>query len=130
MNDSLPDIQHSEVPQFQLYINQVGVDNVKVPFILDSLYGGYHELIANVEMSTDLDPEIKGISMSMLLRTLINYLDKPLKHTTIQKILEEFKTAVETDSKHSLIKFEFDMPINKNLHYPIWYFHNIINADL
>lgn len=125
MND-LPDIQHSEVPQFQLYINQVGVDNVKVPFILDSLYGGYHELIANVEMSTDLDPEIKGISMSMLLRTLIKYLDKPLKHETIQKILEEFKTAVETDSKHSLIKFEFDMPINKksplsNMVFPQYY---------
>lgn len=126
MTDNLPDIQHSESPDFPIYINQVGVNNVKVPFLLDSLYGGHHRLVANVEMSTDLNPKIKGISMSMLLRTLIKYLDKSLKHETIQKILEEFKTAVETNSEHSLIKFEFDLPINikspiSNLTFPQFY---------
>jgi len=125
MNE-LPDIQHSLKPPFELYINQVGVENVKVPFLLDSLYGGTHSLIANVEMSTDLRNNIKGISMSMLLRTLIEYLDKPLKHNIIYKILEEFKTAVETNSEHSVIKFEFDLPINKrapksNMVFPQFY---------
>ena len=122
----LPDIQHSMSPEFPLYINQVGVENVKVPILLNSLYGGTHELIANVEMTTDLKENIKGISMSMLLRTLIKYMYEPLKHHIIKQILEEFKTAVETNSEHSLIKFDFELPINKkapksNLVFPQFY---------
>jgi len=113
MVDELPDIQHSLAPQFPLYINQVGVDNVKIPIKLDCLFGGVHELISNVTMTTDLREDIKGISMSMLLRTMIKYLDKPLKHEIIKQILKEFKTAVETDSEHSQIQFSFDLPINK-----------------
>lgn len=111
--DNLPDIQHSEKPSHPLYLNQIGVNNVKVPFILDSIDGNSYNLIANVEMTTDLDPEIKGISMSMLLRSLIKYLDKPLKHDTLKNILEEFKTAVETNSKHSSLKFDFELPITR-----------------
>jgi len=124
--NNLPDIQHSSNPEFPLYINQVGVSEVKVPFKIESLYGGIHNLVGEVSMSTDLKPNIKGISMGMLLRTLIKYLDKPLKHEIIKTILEEFKTAVETNSEHSLIKFEFDLPINKkspksNLVFPQFY---------
>lgn len=113
MKNELPDIQHSEKPEFSGYINSVGVEKVKVPFKLDSLFGGVHNLTANVEMTTDLKDDIKGISMGMLLRTLILYLDKPLKHEIIRNILNEFKKAVETDSDHSLIKFRFDLPIVK-----------------
>lgn len=111
--DNLPDIQHSSKPEFPYYINQIGVEGVKVPIKLDSLYGGTHNLIANVTMTTDLKEDIKGISMSMLLRTLIKYLDKPLKHDSIKQILQEFKTAVETDSEHSQVQFSFELPINK-----------------
>lgn len=124
--NNLPDVQYSLKPEFELYINCIGVEHVKVPFLLDSLYGGTHNLIADVEMSTDLRNDIKGISMSKLLRTLIQYLDKPLKHHIIKQILEEFKTAVETNSEHSLIKFEFDLPLNKkapksNIVFPQFY---------
>jgi GTP cyclohydrolase IB len=125
-SDSLPDIQHSDVPTHQIHINQVGVEQVKVPFKLDCFYGGAHELIGNVSMMTDLEKNIKGISMSMLLRTLIKYLGSPLKHDTLRQILEEFKTAVETNSNHSQIQFEFEIPINKiapksGLVYPQYY---------
>ena len=109
----LPDLQHESSPEFQIYIHQVGVQNVKVPFRLDSRYGGSHELVANVTMSTDLGADKKGISMSMLLRTLSNYLDRPLKSKLIRQILEEFETAVETNSKESQLKFEFQLPIYK-----------------
>ena len=111
--NNLPDIQHETEPEFPIYINQVGVENVKVPFKLESRYGGFREMVAKVKMTTDLDANMKGISMSMLLRTLKNYLDQPLKHQLIRKILEEFKTAVETNSKESNMKFEFELPIYK-----------------
>ncbi len=112
MNE-LPDVQHSEAPEFPLYIHQVGVERVKVPFKMDSRYGGSHELVADVTMTTDLEKDKKGISMSMLLRTLSNYLDRPLKSKLIKQILEEFQKAVETDSKESQIKFLFQLPIHK-----------------
>lgn len=126
MKNELPDIQHTSKPKTPFYINQVGVENVKVPILLDSINGGTHELIANVEMTTDLRDDIKGISMSMLLRTLIKYLRSPLKHETIHAILQEFKTAVETDSEHSMIKMDFELPIIKrapvsNLEFPQYY---------
>lgn len=111
MNDNLPDLQHETKSETPYYINQVGVSKVKVPFLLDTLHEGTKNLTAEVSMSTDLDPLTKGISMGMLLRTLITYLSKPLKHEIIQQILEEFKNAVETDSKHSQISFEFDLPL-------------------
>jgi GTP cyclohydrolase IB len=125
MND-LPDIQHTSNPEFPLYINQVGVSEVKAPFKLESMYGGIYDLVGTVEMTTDLKPEIKGISMGMLLRHLLNYLNQPLKHTLIKKILEEFKTVVETDSTNSMIKFEFELPIYKkapksNIIFPQFY---------
>lgn len=122
----LPDIQHSDFPIVPMYIHQVGVDKVKVPFMLESMYGGFHNLVASVTMTTDLEKNKKGISMSMLLRTLKNYLDQPLKHNLIKKILEEFKTAVETNSNHSQLKFEFQLPIYKkspksNIVFPQYY---------
>ena len=125
-NNDLPDIQHTATPQFPFYINQIGVDNVKVPFLLDSLYGMRQNLIAKVTMTTDLQDNVKGISMSMLLRTLIKYLDRPLKHGIIKEILQKFKTAVETDSEHSEIKFEFDLPMYRkspksNIVFPQFY---------
>jgi GTP cyclohydrolase I len=112
MVNGLPDIQHESKPEHPIYINQVGVEKVKVPFKLDSRYGGSRELLANVTMTTDLGPDKKGISMSMLLRTLSNYLDRPLKSKLIKQILEEFQQAVETDSKESQLKFEFQFPIH------------------
>lgn len=126
MIDNLPDIQHSTKPIHENYINQVGVENVKVPIILETYFNKKHELIANVEMTTDLRKDIKGISMSMLLRSLIKYLDNPLKHNVIKKILMEFKTAVETDSNHSMLKMDFELPIIKKapisgLEFPQYY---------
>lgn len=109
MND-LPDIQYLE-PEFKIPISQVGVENVKVPIFLDSMYGKTHELVAVVSMSTDLRADMKGISMSKLLRTLVSYLDKPLKHETVKKLLEEFRVEVESNSKDSYIKFKFQLPI-------------------
>jgi len=109
----LPDMQHEGTVEFPLRINQVGVQNVKAPFLLESRYGGFRQLVAEITMTTDLKPDMKGISMSMLLRTLKNYLDKPLKHPLIRDILKEFKTAVEADSTESNLKFEFELPIYK-----------------
>jgi len=111
VNYSLPDIQHTMKPKFEIPIHQVGVENIKTNIILETKSGGVNRLLSNVSMSTDLRADKKGISMSMLLRTLVNYLDVPLKHRLLQQILEEFKVAVETESDNSFIRFEFELPM-------------------
>jgi len=111
VNAGLPDVQHEIKPNYEIPIRQVGVDNIKCHIILESKGGGMNHLLSTVSMSTDLRSDKKGISMSMLLRTLVHYLEVPLKHKLIQQILEEFKTAVETESQDSFIRFEFELPM-------------------
>jgi len=121
--ECLPDIQ-CESPNIFIPIQQVGVENVEIPSKLESKYGGFHQLTANVSMRTNLDKNTKGISMSRLLLTLKPYLDLPLKQTLIKKILEDLKKNV--GSQASYMKFEFRMPINRKSilsdnEFPIYY---------
>ena len=122
-NECLPDIQCS-TPDIQIPIMQVGVENVEVPFRLESKYGGFHQLNANVSMRTSLDEKTKGISMSRLLLTLKPYLDLPLKHKLINEILVDLRKNLETDTAY--MKFDFRMPIKRksilsNNEFPIYY---------
>lgn len=110
MLTTLPDIQQN-TPKIKIPINQVGVENVEVPFQLESKYGGFYQLNANVSIGTNIDKSTKGISMSRLIRTLKPYLDRPLKHTMVRSILEDIKEKVGGTS--SFIRFEFRFPINK-----------------
>ena len=110
MNNELPDIQETE-PNIKIPIYEVGVENVEVPFMLESKYGGFHHMTANVSMRTDLDRNVRGISMSRLLLTLKPYLDLPLKSKLIREILINI---VDNVGGHSaFIKFEFKLPILK-----------------
>lgn len=120
---TLPDIQQTE-PEIKIPIKQVGVENVIVPFILESRDGGYHSLISKVSLRTDLEEDIKGISMSRLLLTLKPYLELPLKHKLIRNILEELQESI--GSKNSYIRFEFSFPMEKKSllsdnSFPIYY---------
>ena len=121
--ECLPDIQCS-VPDIQIPIMQVGVENVEVPFLLELKYGGYRQLIANVSLTTNLDAETKGISMSRLLLTLKPYLELPLKSALIKVILEDLIKNLETTI--ASMKFEFRMPISRKSilsdnEFPIYY---------
>lgn len=123
MNNDLPDIQ-STPPKIQIPIQQVGVQNIELPFMLESKYGGFYHLVANVSMGTNLDKNTKGISMSRLIRTLIPYLDLPLKHKLIREILTELQNNI--GSPRSFMKFEFRLPMSRkspisNQSFPIFY---------
>jgi len=106
----LPDIQKDK-PNINIPIKQVGVENVEVPFRLESKYGGFHQMVANVSMRTNLDKNKKGISMSRLIRTLQPYLELPLKHKLIKQILKDIRKNVGGTA--SFMKFEFRFPILK-----------------
>lgn len=121
--ECLPDIQCTE-PNIKIPIRQVGVENVEVPFRLESKYGGFHQMVANVSMRTGLDSNTKGISMSRLLLTLKPYLDLPLKSKLIQEILKEMLKNIGGTA--AFMKFEFRLPIlrksiKSDNEFPIYY---------
>jgi GTP cyclohydrolase I len=104
----LPDIQKTN-PEIFMPINQVGVENVEVPFKIQlKNMDEFYETIANVSIRTNLDKNTKGISMSRLLLTLKDYLNKPLKSVLIKNILEDIKKNV--GSSDAYIKFNFRFP--------------------
>ncbi len=127
--ECLPDIQCSE-PSIKIPIMQVGVENVEVPFKLESKYGGFHEMTANVAIRTSLDSDTKGISMSRLLLTLKPYLDLPLKSKLIKeilkKIIENVGPSKTPGATGAYMTFDFRMPITRKSiisdnQFPIYY---------
>lgn len=106
----LPDIQDTK-PVICRPIREVGVEGVQVPFTLESKYGGFKSMIADVSMRTNLSADVKGISMSRLIRTLRKYLDLPLKQALIKEILEDLANNV--GSVESYMRFDFKLPINR-----------------
>ena len=56
MSNDLPDVQETE-PKIKLFINQVGVENVEVPFMLQSKSGPFHELTAKTSIRTSLSAD-------------------------------------------------------------------------
>jgi len=137
MVDDLPDIQGTK-PEIQLPLRRVGVEDVQVPFLLESKGGlaGFHNLVAKVTMLSNLEADIKGISMSRCLRTLKTYLNLPLKHKLIFDILKDLKEKLETNEAY--MRFEFDYPKAKSApvsmnSFPLYYkcfFHGQLQGDV
>ncbi len=110
INNDLPDIQETK-PKIEIPIQQVGVENVEVPFLLQCKFGSLYQTKANVTLTTNIDSDSKGISMSRLLLTLAPYLNKPLNHCMIESILKDLTKKVY--STNSFMRFEFELPIVK-----------------
>ena len=112
--ECLPDIQCTE-PHVKIPIMQVGVEHIEVPFKLESKYGGFHQMTANVAIRTSLDADTKGISMSRLLLTLKPYLDLPLKSILIKEILKKIIENVGPSkipgASGAYMTFDFKIPI-------------------
>jgi len=110
--DHLPDIQCEE-PPVKIPIKQVGVQNVRVPIKIDSRDTTSHDAIAKVSISTNLNENTKGISMSRLHRNLVPHLETPLKHQSLKIILEDIREKMDCGSTNSFIKFEFEIQKDK-----------------
>ncbi len=104
----LPDIQCSE-PNIKLPIQQVGVEDIEIPFMLELKNGGFVNLISSVSMYGNLQNDIKGISMSRFIRTLKPYLQKPLKHFLIEEILNKLRVNLEVENVY--MNFKFKLPL-------------------
>lgn len=109
MTDELPDI-HKSIPAIQIYIAQVGVENVELPFLLNLRNGGNAQVNAKATMTCELDSWTRGVSMSRFVRTLKPYLKSPLKRVVLEAILRDFTKQLKTNRVS--LKFNFKMPLN------------------
>lgn len=110
MNNELPDIQKTK-SNIEKEIKEVGVEGIKLPFMLESKNNSFHDMLAKVSIRVGLDKDTKGISMSRLLLTLKEFLSKPLKHFLIEEILKKLQENLESNS--SFINFQFQLPRNR-----------------
>ena len=108
----LPDVQESE-PEIKSYINQVGVTNVRLPFLLEACTDErFHSIVADVSLKTDLNREKKGISMSRLPLLMRRFQNLPLKQFVIKTMLEQIIEEVD-GATNAYATFRFSLPINK-----------------
>jgi len=121
---TLPDVQQTK-PTIKRYIHQVGVENIQVPFLLESRSGGFHETIARVSIRTDLSEDQKGVSMSRFHLTLHKYLDKPLKKVLIKDLLDDIRKSQNTGKSYICFKFKIPMMRtslkSNHIDFPIYY---------
>ena len=104
---NLPDVQCTE-PTISIPINQVGVKNLDIPFLLYSKYNNrVFEIITSTDVMCSLGSDKKGISMSRCIRTLKQYINKQLNQNTIKKILFDFKDILESDNIYMKHRFKF-----------------------
>jgi len=107
----LPDVQNEQA-EVKLRIPQVGVENINLPMLIELREGGFREVVANISIRTDLNDNVRGISMSRLPLTLDKYKLKPLKQVVIIDILGDLNRKV--GSKSSFVRFSFKLPITRN----------------
>ena len=124
MKYNIPDVQEQELPQYQLPINIVGVENIKLPFLLCLRNNSYKDLVSKTSLSSNLVNNKKGISMSRLLLSIQPYLNVGLNWRTIKKCLDAISDSIGEDNSH--LKFKFDLPILKkspksDYEFPLYY---------
>lgn len=125
MKNDLPDVQATK-PNIPISINQVGVEGLDIPFILELKDKSikYSPIITSTSLRCFLDSDKKGISMSRCIRTLKNYMNYPLKQRLIKKILFEFKDILESNNIYIKLKFKFPIfrhSIITNDTFPVYY---------
>lgn len=112
----LPDVQQDCKPKSPRHLQRVGVQGIKMPFYINhGLYvgvEGYH-VKATVDLFTDLDRDIKGVSMSRFVRILNKYKYAVLNNKTIKEILENITEKLKPGCTCSYAKFKFDIELSK-----------------
>jgi GTP cyclohydrolase I len=109
--DSLPDmtetidsIEGADVP-----IQQVGVSGFKVPLKVRSRSGEELTLEATVTGTVSLQPGLKGINMSRILRVFYEHRKQLFDLNTLVEIVQAYLVEVGTDSAR--LKVQFNLPM-------------------
>ena len=101
----LPDIQNSRNHK-EIYIDKVGIKNIKMPFMIRQKIGGYQSTVGYFSLYVDLSPDKKGTHMSRFIVELQKYLNSPIDYRTLINLGKHL--CKELESNKSFITAEFD----------------------
>lgn len=111
--NQLPDIQENSVPEIKEFIECVGIRKVKMPITFIENNRNY-KVLANISMSTELENNVRALSLSEFMRYLKEYINKPIIiPDDIEILLNNFnKISRLNEFPLSTIKFEFDYMVD------------------
>jgi GTP cyclohydrolase I len=107
---SLPDIQN-ESNEIKVVIQQIGIDNFKIPLHLTSREGTRFMIHCSVKGTVSLDAHKRGINMSRILRTFYENENCELNAQLLEKIACDYLEKLESSS--AKISVAFDYPIRQ-----------------
>ncbi len=109
--ESLPDMQNaSQALQGEnVAIQQVGISNFKLPLKYSTQTGEPITLETSVTGTVSLEPNIKGINMSRIMRSFYDYQDEVFSLPLLARILEAYKNDVGSHSARIRLTFSYPL---------------------
>lgn len=127
--ETLPDMQNASdaLQGANVAIQQVGVSNFKLPLKYRTQTSDAITLETSVTGSVSLEPGIKGINMSRIVRSFYDYQDDVFTLETLAKILRSYKDDVGSHDAHLLLSFSYPL-LQKSLRSELfgWQYYNVV----
>ena len=111
----MPDIAHHSKAQTEGMLNWVGMGNIEIPIIVESLNEQPMQVQAKVEAFVNLnDPKAKGIHMSRLFLLLDDLSTQgSLSLTSAIKLLSDFIESHQDISDNAMVQFDFEFNLRR-----------------
>ena len=98
-------------------IQQVGVNQVRLPFLIKTKSGGFQQVLAEIRFTVSLPQEFKGTHMSRFLEILLPWSEQPLAEPEMQNMLQEALDRLEAHSASLRLDFKYfvdkEAPVSK-----------------
>ncbi len=127
--ETLPDMQNaSEALQgANVAIQKVGISNFKLPLKYRTHTGEAITLETSVTGSVSLQPDLKGINMSRIMRSFYDYQDDVFTLETLGRILQSYKQDVGGQDAHLRLTFSYPL-LQKSLRSELfgWQYYDVV----
>ncbi len=109
--ESLPDMQNAAraVQGANVAIQQVGISNFKLPLKYRTNTGDSITLETSVTGSVSLEPNLKGINMSRIMRCFYEFQDDVFTLGTLERILRAYKVDVGSAAARICLQFSYPL---------------------
>ena len=114
---ALADVQETK-PHHQIYINRVGIKDVKMPFTIRQKQGGYQNTVGYFSLYVDLPKEKRGTHMSRFVMELQKYLNMPINSEVLQDMNKRLCDVLESAKSFIDMRFDYflfkEAPVSKH----------------
>lgn len=107
----LPDMQNADgaIKGANVAIQRVGIANFRLPLLYPTSDGKYLTLETSVTGNVSLQPGLKGINMSRIVRSFYQFKDSPMTLAVLSEILAAYKHDVGGHDAYIRLAFSYPM---------------------